>query len=226
MLYILRIEAEVSPRLGSTCIHMDARGFFVGSRGICWVLGTSTVCCDVPEGVAYPGSKDLVWLASVGETSLLASAGAFIVGATGRSYLKSLLPLWLTMLSYFSTLSVVLGVRRAFCLLQLWRVGLTHVGMTSSDSSSSIRIVPSPGSGGMSIGEPEASSSGASSGPPSPIDTRVLRDLEVMKAGHDLDKVVTEGSLAAIREQDSILIEYRLYVPQLGQLPYSSDVSG
>ncbi|RWW52164.1 hypothetical protein BHE74_00041442 [Ensete ventricosum] len=72
MLYILRIEAEVSPRLGSTCIHMDARGFFVGSRGICWVLGTSTVCCDVPEGVAYPGSKDLVWLASVGETSLLA----------------------------------------------------------------------------------------------------------------------------------------------------------
>ncbi|RWW42451.1 hypothetical protein BHE74_00052001 [Ensete ventricosum] len=78
----------------------------------------------------------------------------------------------------------------------------------------------------MSIGEPEASSSGASSGPPSPIDTRVLRDLEVMKAGHDLDKVVTEGSLAAIREQDSILIEYRLYVPQLGQLPYSSDVSG
>ncbi|KAJ8492395.1 hypothetical protein OPV22_014116 [Ensete ventricosum] len=78
----------------------------------------------------------------------------------------------------------------------------------------------------MSIGEPEASSSGVSSGPPSPIDARVLRDLEVMKVGHDLDKVVTEGSLAAIREQDSILIEYRLYVPQLGQLPYSSDVSG
>ncbi|RRT47854.1 hypothetical protein B296_00036650 [Ensete ventricosum] len=97
---------------------------YAGSLGRRLPLG---VCCDVPEGVAYPGSKDLVWLAFVGETSFLASTRAFIMGATSRSYLRSLLPLWLTMLSYFSTLSVVLGVRRAFCLLQLWRVGLTHV---------------------------------------------------------------------------------------------------
>ncbi|RRT84621.1 hypothetical protein B296_00004694 [Ensete ventricosum] len=75
-------------------------------------------------------------------------------------------------------------------------------------------------------GEPEASSSGASSGPSSPVDARVLRDLEVMKAGHDLDTAVTEGSLTAIRERYSIPTEYRLYVPQPEQCPYSSDVPG
>ncbi|RWW52262.1 hypothetical protein BHE74_00041346, partial [Ensete ventricosum] len=52
---------------------------------------------------------------------------AFIVSATGRSYLRSLLPLSLTMLSYLSTTPVVLAVRRTFYLLQLWRVDLTHV---------------------------------------------------------------------------------------------------
>ncbi|RWW59368.1 hypothetical protein BHE74_00033695, partial [Ensete ventricosum] len=49
---------------------------------------------------------------------------AFIVGATGHSYLRSSMPLWLTMLSYFSTPSVVLAVRCTFCLLQLWLVDL------------------------------------------------------------------------------------------------------
>ncbi|RWW49982.1 hypothetical protein BHE74_00043787 [Ensete ventricosum] len=101
-----------------------------------------------------------------------------------------------------------------------------QVGMTSSDSSSSIRIVPSPGSRGTGLGEPEASSSGASSGPPSPIDTRVLRNLEVMKVGYDLDTAVTEGSLAVIRERYSIPTEYGLHVPRSGQRPYSSDALG
>ncbi|RRT72216.1 hypothetical protein B296_00017288 [Ensete ventricosum] len=45
-------------------------------------------------------------------------------------------------------------------------------------------------------------------------------------AGHDLDPSVTEGSLAAIRERYNIPTEYRLYVPQPGQCPYSSDVPG
>ncbi|RRT72307.1 hypothetical protein B296_00007277 [Ensete ventricosum] len=40
------------------------------------------------------------------------------MGATGHSYLRSLLPLWLTMPSYFSTSSVVLAVRCALCPLQ------------------------------------------------------------------------------------------------------------
>ncbi|RWW12050.1 hypothetical protein GW17_00024305 [Ensete ventricosum] len=100
------------------------------------------------------------------------------------------------------------------------------VGMASSDSSSSIRVVLSPRSGGTSLGEPEASSSGASLRPPSPVDTRVLRDLEVMKAGHDLNTMVTEGSLATIREWYSIPIEYGLHVPQPGQRPYSLDAPG
>ncbi|RRT64649.1 hypothetical protein B296_00006039 [Ensete ventricosum] len=100
------------------------------------------------------------------------------------------------------------------------------VRMTSSDSSSSIRIVPSPRLGGTGLGEPEVSSSGASSGPPSPVDARVLRDLEVMKAGHDLDTVVIEGSLAAIRERYSIPAKYGLHVSWPGQRPYSLDAPG
>ncbi|RZS26310.1 hypothetical protein BHM03_00059632, partial [Ensete ventricosum] len=57
----------------------------------------------------------------------------------------------------------------------------------------------------------------------SPIDPRILRDLEVMKLDHDLDTTVTEGSLAVIRERYSIPVEYGLHVPQLGQRPYSLD---
>ncbi|RZR77223.1 hypothetical protein BHM03_00002235 [Ensete ventricosum] len=100
------------------------------------------------------------------------------------------------------------------------------VGMTSSDSSSSVRVISSPGSGGASLGDLEASPSGASSGPPSLVDARVLRDLEVMKADHDLDTAVTEGSLAIIRERYSISAEYGLHVPRSGQRPYSSDAPG
>ncbi|RZS09635.1 hypothetical protein BHM03_00040743 [Ensete ventricosum] len=101
-----------------------------------------------------------------------------------------------------------------------------RVEMTSSDSSSSVRVISSPGLGGVSRGDPEASSSGASSGPPSLVDARVLRDLEVMKADHDLDTAVTEGSLAVIRGRYSIPAEYGLHVPQPGQRPYSSDAPG
>ncbi|RRT45296.1 hypothetical protein B296_00037116 [Ensete ventricosum] len=100
------------------------------------------------------------------------------------------------------------------------------VEMTSSDSSSSIRVVPSLRSGGTSLGDPETSPSGASSGSSSPVDAKVLRDLEVMKAGHGLDTVVTEGSLAAIWERYSISTKYGLHVPLSGQRPYSSDAPG
>ncbi|RRT46807.1 hypothetical protein B296_00051616 [Ensete ventricosum] len=101
-----------------------------------------------------------------------------------------------------------------------------QVGMTSSDSSSSVRVISSSGSGGVSLGDPEASPLGASSGPPSPVDARDLRDLEIMKVDHDLDTAVTEGSLAVIRERHSIPAEYGLHVPRSGQRPYSSDVPG
>ncbi|RRT64593.1 hypothetical protein B296_00016279, partial [Ensete ventricosum] len=76
------------------------------------------------------------------------------------------------------------------------------------------------------LGDPETSPSGESSRPPSPVDARVLRDLEVMKVGHDLDMAVTEGSLAAIRERYNILTEYGLHVPRSGQRPYSLDTPG
>ncbi|RWW40836.1 hypothetical protein BHE74_00053718 [Ensete ventricosum] len=95
--------------------------------------------------------------------------------------------------------------------------------MTSSDSSSSVRVISSPGSGETSRCDPEVGSSGASFGPPSPVDARVLRDLEVMKSDHDLDTTVTEGSLAVIRERYSIPAEYGLHVPQPEQRPYSLD---
>ncbi|RWW38756.1 hypothetical protein BHE74_00055982, partial [Ensete ventricosum] len=103
-------------------------------------------------------------------------------------------------------------------LLMLCHFGVffEQVGMTSSDSSSSVRVISSPGSGGVSQSDPEASPLGASSGLPSPIDSRALRDLEVMKADHDLDTTVTEGSLAVIRERYSIPTEYGLHVLQPG----------
>ncbi|KAJ8510679.1 hypothetical protein OPV22_001113 [Ensete ventricosum] len=44
-----------------------------------------------------------------------------------------------------------------------------------------------------------------------------------MLSDHDFDTAVTEGSLAAIREQYSIPTEYGLHVPQPGQRPYSLD---
>ncbi|RWW67724.1 hypothetical protein BHE74_00024821 [Ensete ventricosum] len=47
-----------------------------------------------------------------------------------------------------------------------------------------------------------------------------------MKAGHDLDTAVTEGSLAANRERYSIPAEYGLHVSRSGQRPYSSDAPG
>ncbi|RWW37316.1 hypothetical protein BHE74_00057591 [Ensete ventricosum] len=80
-------------------------------------------------------------------------------------------------------------------------------------------VISSPGSGGVSQGDPEASSSGASSGPLSPVDARVLRDLEVMKADHDLDTAVTEGSLAVNRGRYSITVEYGLHVRGLRSAP-------
>ncbi|RZS10192.1 hypothetical protein BHM03_00041376, partial [Ensete ventricosum] len=107
--------------------------------------------------------------------------------------------------------------------MSLQSVFFEQVKMTSSDSSSSIRVISSPGSGGASRSDPEVGSSGASSGPPSPVDARVLRDLEVMKADHDLDMAVTEGSLAMIRRRYSISVKFGLHVPQLRQRPYSSD---
>ncbi|RZS22975.1 hypothetical protein BHM03_00055818 [Ensete ventricosum] len=98
--------------------------------------------------------------------------------------------------------------------------------MTSSDFSSSVRVVSSPGLGETSPCDPEVGSSGASLGPPSPVDAVVLRDLEVMKSDHDLDMAVTEGSLAMIRERYSIPVEYGLHVPQPGHRPYSLDARG
>ncbi|RZR72450.1 hypothetical protein BHM03_00013595 [Ensete ventricosum] len=47
-----------------------------------------------------------------------------------------------------------------------------------------------------------------------------------MKADHDLDTTVTEGSLDVIRGRYSIPVEFRLHVPQPRQRPYSSDAPG
>ncbi|RWV84595.1 hypothetical protein GW17_00053681 [Ensete ventricosum] len=96
--------------------------------------------------------------------------------------------------------------------------------MTSSDSSISVRVVSPSGSGETSRSDPEVGSSGVSFAPPSPVDARVQRVLEVMMSDHDLDTAVTEGSLAVIRARYNILTEYGLHVPEPGQRPYSLDV--
>ncbi|RRT78333.1 hypothetical protein B296_00001263 [Ensete ventricosum] len=147
-------------------------------------------------------------------------SGAFIVKATRHSYLRSLLSLLLTMPSYFVVAFVVLTARHTSCFLQLGRVDLAHLTRVS------VRVISSPGSGEAGLGDLEASPSGASSGPLSLVDARVLRDLEVMKVDHDLDTAVTEGSLAVIKERYSISAEYGLHVPRSGQRPYSSDAPG
>ncbi|RZS26800.1 hypothetical protein BHM03_00060195 [Ensete ventricosum] len=97
-------------------------------------------------------------------------------------------------------------------------------GMNNGDLAEKVNSGTNPGDlAEKGRGDPEASSSGASSKPPSPIEARVLRDLEVMKADHDLDTTVTEGSFAVIRGRYSIPTEYGLHVPWPGQRPYSSD---
>ncbi|RWW36460.1 hypothetical protein BHE74_00058518 [Ensete ventricosum] len=58
---------------------------------------------------------------------------------------------------------------------------------------------------------------------PSLVDARVLRNLKVTKADHNLDTTVTEGSLVVIRERYNIPVEYGLHVPRSGQRPYSSN---
>ncbi|RRT33122.1 hypothetical protein B296_00055802, partial [Ensete ventricosum] len=101
-----------------------------------------------------------------------------------------------------------------------------QVAMTSSDSSTSVRVVSPQGSRETSRSDPEVGSSGVSSGPSSPVDARVQRDLEVMMSDHDFDTIVTEGSLTVIRERYNIPTEYGLHVPEPGQRPYSLDVPG
>ncbi|RWW38991.1 hypothetical protein BHE74_00055717 [Ensete ventricosum] len=99
-------------------------------------------------------------------------------------------------------------------------------GTNPEDVTPFFSVISSPGSGGASRSAPEVGSSGASSGPPSSVDARVLRDMEVMKADHDLDTTLTEGSLAVIRGWYSIPVKFELHVPQPGQRPYSSDALG
>ncbi|RWW59159.1 hypothetical protein BHE74_00033919 [Ensete ventricosum] len=96
-------------------------------------------------------------------------------------------------------------------------------GTNSRDLAERVNSGINPGDLTERVRDPEANSSGVSSGPPSLIDARVLRDLEVMKVDHDLDTTVTEGSLAVIRGRYSIPVEYGLHVPRPGQCPYSSD---
>ncbi|RRT49609.1 hypothetical protein B296_00052287 [Ensete ventricosum] len=70
------------------------------------------------------------------ENLCVCSIGAFIVGATGRSYLRSLLHLLFIMLSYFSTSSMVLTVMRVLPIIAMaCRPYLCQVGRTIADSS-------------------------------------------------------------------------------------------
>ncbi|RRT47285.1 hypothetical protein B296_00013337, partial [Ensete ventricosum] len=57
------------------------------------------------------------------------------------------------------------------------------VGITSSNSSSSVRVISSPGSGGVSLGDLEANPAGASSGPPSPYSIPAEYGLHVPQSG-------------------------------------------
>ncbi|RRT54879.1 hypothetical protein B296_00026431 [Ensete ventricosum] len=55
-------------------------------------LQSLRVCCDIPERVAYHRSEDVVWLASVGEASLFASA--LFRSSVGSPIVKASVGLW------------------------------------------------------------------------------------------------------------------------------------
>ncbi|RWW22185.1 hypothetical protein GW17_00013634 [Ensete ventricosum] len=96
-----------------------------------------------------------------------------------------------------------------------------QVGMAVLGSSSDVRFVPFVRSRGTSLGNLKASTSGLSLGVPTPIDAKSLRNLEVMKACHDIDSIVIEESLDAIQQCYSILGEYALRAPLPKQHPYN-----
>ncbi|RWW88117.1 hypothetical protein BHE74_00003019 [Ensete ventricosum] len=204
-------------------------------------LGSGSASRRLARRISCQEEMPRLRLAASSCKRIRSGAGAFIVGATDRSYLRSLLSLLLTMSSYFTTPSVVLAARRASCFLQLWRVDLVHLTRVRS----TVRLLTPPclcqvgftvsgrprwrsscPKARGRLGDPEASPSGVSSGPLSLVDTRVLRDLEVMKVDYDLDMAVTEESLAIIRKRYSIPTEYGLHVLRSGQRPYSSNAPG
>ncbi|RWW14471.1 hypothetical protein GW17_00021755 [Ensete ventricosum] len=102
------------------------------------------------------------------------------------------------------------------CTPGLARVGNVYFKIhleSTEDPCIKTTSIPSARSAGKSPENPKASSSGTSSGAPSSMDMKALRDLEVMKACHDFDSIMAEGSLAAIWERYNISNEYALHAP-------------
>ncbi|RWW17954.1 hypothetical protein GW17_00018096 [Ensete ventricosum] len=64
-------------------------------------------------------------------------------------------------------------------------------------------------------------SGSSSSGIPSSVDAKSLKDLEVMKSCHNVVSVINEEALGSIRECYSILDEYALWAPLPEQRPYN-----
>ncbi|RZS24299.1 hypothetical protein BHM03_00057343 [Ensete ventricosum] len=87
----------------------------------------------------------------------------------------------------------------------------------SSSGSSSVRSVPSVRSERRGL---TSLSRSMFSGVPSPTDAKSLRDLEVIKACHDITSVVTGGSLGLIQERYNIPEEYVLRALLPEQRPY------
>ncbi|RWW28647.1 hypothetical protein GW17_00006865 [Ensete ventricosum] len=127
---------------------------------------------------------------------------------------------------------------RGFALGGVWPRGLPRSSSAASVSDDAVCCVLPSSSSSSSVGRPllrqvgrrcenpEASTSGTSSGIPSPVRAKALRDLEVVKECHDFDSAVTDGSLAAIWERYSIPEEYALHAPLLEQRPYNPGSPG
>ncbi|RZS23829.1 hypothetical protein BHM03_00056824 [Ensete ventricosum] len=112
-------------RLARTSMHVD-----LSSQQRCLVLKLKRL----PSRTANTGIR-YCWFWSVCTNTLVVVSdgvemknsrveGAPGSDSIGHSYLRSSMLLWLTMLSYFSTPSVVFTVTYVFYLLQLWRVDL------------------------------------------------------------------------------------------------------
>ncbi|RWW70935.1 hypothetical protein BHE74_00021361 [Ensete ventricosum] len=128
-----------------------------------------------------------------------------------RAYMATLLPYYVPHLMWFACFpaEVIASLREVETSLGEVRVPLI----------SSIALVVR--SSGSVATQPKASSS---SGALTSMDVRALKALEVMKSCHDW--ILSVELLSAVREHYSILSEYVLHAPALGQQPYDSFPNG
>ncbi|RWW04192.1 hypothetical protein GW17_00032598 [Ensete ventricosum] len=107
---------------------------------------------------------------------------------------------------------------------------------STTSTSSSVRVVEGPLGAAKAtgsrprvvdpLGSPEVEVVSSSSRIMTPLDTKTLKALMVMRSCHDCDSIITVQHLAEVRECYSVPREYELHVPLHGQRPYDTFSDG